>query len=89
VGICIHTKYWELLYVEQWEDVFTQNTKEYCMLSTMGRYIYKKYWGLLYVEHYEKIYLPQCSTRSYSSVFCVNKSPHSVQHKVLPNILCK
>ena len=57
VGICIHTKYWELLYVEHWEDVFTQNTKEYFMLSTMGRYIYKKYWGLLYVEHYGKIYL--------------------------------
>ena len=22
-----------------WEDVFTQNTEEYCMLSTMGRFI--------------------------------------------------
>jgi hypothetical protein len=57
VGICIHTKYWELLYVEHWEDVFTQNTEEYCMLSTMGRYIYKTYWGLLYGEDYGKIYL--------------------------------
>jgi hypothetical protein len=40
-----------------WEDVFTQNTEEYCMLSTMGRFIKKKTWGLLYVEHYGKIYL--------------------------------
>jgi hypothetical protein len=40
-----------------WEDLFTQNTKEYCMLSTVGRFIYTKYWGILYVEHCEKIYL--------------------------------
>ena len=40
-----------------WEDVFTQNTVEYCILSTMGRFILNTYWGLLYVEHYGKIYL--------------------------------
>jgi hypothetical protein len=40
-----------------WEDVFTQNTEEYCMLSTIGRFIYNKYWGLLHLEHYGKIYL--------------------------------
>jgi hypothetical protein len=40
-----------------WEDLFTQNTKEYCTLSTVGRFIYTKYWGILYVEHCEKIYL--------------------------------
>ena len=38
-----------------WEDLFTQNTKEYCMLSTVGRFIYTKYWGILYVEHGGKI----------------------------------
>ena len=38
-----------------WKDLFTQNTKEYCMLSTVGRFIYTKYWGILYVEHGGKI----------------------------------
>jgi hypothetical protein len=27
-----------------WEDLFTQNTEEYFMLSTVGRFIYTKYW---------------------------------------------
>ena len=54
-----------------WEDLFTQNTEEYfmlstvrtfnytkyCMLSTVGRFIYTKYWGILYIEHCGKIYL--------------------------------
>jgi hypothetical protein len=40
-----------------WEDLFTQNTEEYFMLSTVGRFIYTKYWGILYVEHCRKIYL--------------------------------
>ena len=29
----IHTKYLGILYVEHWEDLFTQNTEEYCMLA--------------------------------------------------------
>ena len=40
-----------------WEDLFTQNTEEYFMLNTVGRFIYTKYWGILYVEHCGKIYL--------------------------------
>ena len=40
-----------------WEDLFTQNTEEYLMLSTVRRFIYTKYWGILYVEHHGKIYL--------------------------------
>ena len=40
-----------------WEDLFTQNSEEYCTLKTVRRFIYTKYWGILYVEHYEKIYL--------------------------------
>ena len=40
-----------------WEDLYTQNTEEYCMLSTVGRFIYTKYWGILHVEHNGKIYL--------------------------------
>ena len=43
---------WTLL-----EDLFTHNTEEYFMLSTVGRFIYTKYWGILYVEHTGKIYL--------------------------------
>ena len=34
-----------------WEHLFTQNTEEYCMLSTLGKFIYTKYLGLLLVEH--------------------------------------
>jgi hypothetical protein len=37
-----------------WEDLFTQNTEEYFMLNTVGRFIYTEYWGILYVEHCEK-----------------------------------
>jgi hypothetical protein len=46
------TLWWAL-----WEDLFTQNTEEYCILSTVRRFIYTKYWGILYVEHCGKIYL--------------------------------
>jgi hypothetical protein len=46
------TLWWAL-----WEYLFTQNTEEYCMLSTVGRFIYTKYQGILYVEHCGKIYL--------------------------------
>jgi hypothetical protein len=80
LGRFIYTKYWGILYVEHcekiylhkilrntvcwapWEDLFTQNTEEYFMLSTVGRFI------VLNIK--------------YSSVFCVNKSSHSVQHTV-------
>jgi hypothetical protein len=40
-----------------WEDLFTHNTGDYFMLSTVGRFIYTKYWGILYVEQCGKIYL--------------------------------
>jgi hypothetical protein len=46
------TLWWAL-----WEYLFTQNTEEYSMLSTVGRFIYTKYRGILYVEHCGKIYL--------------------------------
>jgi hypothetical protein len=53
----VNTKYWGLLYVEQWEDLFTLNTEEYCMLSTVRIFMYTKYWGLLYVKHCGNIYV--------------------------------
>jgi hypothetical protein len=34
VGIFICTTYWEILYVEHWEDLFTQNTGKYQQSST-------------------------------------------------------
>jgi hypothetical protein len=47
-----NTLCWTLL-----EDLFTQNTEEYFILKTVGRFIYTKYWGILYAEHCGKIYL--------------------------------
>ena len=57
LGKFIYTKYWGIFYVENWEYLFIQNTKEYFMLNTVGTFIYTKYWGILYVEHFRKIYL--------------------------------
>ena len=56
LGKFICTTYWGILYVEQWEYLFTQNTEEYFMLSTVGRFIYPQYWGILYVEHWEDLF---------------------------------
>jgi hypothetical protein len=55
-----------------WEDLFTQNSEEYCMLKTVRRFIYTKYWGILYVEHCEKIYLQKIlrNTLVFLSVLC-------------------
>jgi hypothetical protein len=39
-----------------WEDLFSQNTKKYCMLNTVGRFIYTKYRGIFYVEHWEDLF---------------------------------
>ena len=40
-----------------WKGLFTQNTGEYFMLNSVGRFIYTKYWSILHVEHCGKIYL--------------------------------
>jgi hypothetical protein len=56
------------------------------MLITVGRYIDTKHWGILYVQHCGKIY--SVLTIQYSSVFCVNKSSHSVQHTVYSSVFC-
>jgi hypothetical protein len=43
VGRFIYTTYRGIMYVwALWEDLFTQNTEEYCMLNTVGRFIYTK-----------------------------------------------
>ena len=46
-----NTVWWAL-----WEDLFTQNTEEYCMLKTVRRFIYTKYWGIVNADHCGKIY---------------------------------
>ena len=53
-----YSKYWGILYVEHWEDLFTQNTDEYTVCWTLWEDLfYTKYWGILYGEHCGKIYL--------------------------------
>ena len=83
-----------------WEDLFTQNTEEYCMLSTEGRFIYTKYWGILYVEHCGKIYLPTilrntvCWTlgrfiyTKYWGILYVEHCEKIYLHKLLRNTVC-
>ena len=66
-----------------WEDLFTQNTEEYCMLSTVGRFIYTTYWGILYVEHRGKIYL-----HKYWGILYVEHCGKIYLHKILRNTLC-
>ena len=41
--IYLHKILRNILYVEHWEGLFTQNTEEYFMLNTVGRFIYTKY----------------------------------------------
>ena len=52
-------KYWtsNILCWTLWEYLFTHNTEEYFILSTVRKFNYTKYWGILYVEHRGKIYL--------------------------------
>jgi hypothetical protein len=56
VGKFIYTKYWGILYIEHWEDLFTQILRN-TVCWTLRRFIYIKYWGILYAEHCGKIYL--------------------------------
>ena len=39
-----------------WKKLFTQNTGDYFMLNTVGRFIYTKYLEILYVEHWENLF---------------------------------
>ena len=54
-NIYLHTILGNTLCWVLWEDLFTKNTEEYCMLSIVGKFTYTKYWGILYVEHCGKI----------------------------------
>ena len=83
-----------------WEDLFTQNTEEYCMLNTMRRFIYRKYWGILYVEHCGKIYLHKywgilyvehCGKiyiHKYWGILYVEHCGKIYLHKIVRNTVC-
>jgi hypothetical protein len=105
----LYVEHWEDLFTQNTEEYCTLNTEkiylhkihctaEYCMVTTVVRFIYTKYWGILYVEHCEKIYLHKILRNSecwslWKDLFTqntgVNKSSHSVQHQVFFSILCK
>ena len=64
-----------------WEDLFTQNTEEYCMLSTMGRFIYTTYWGLLYVEHWEDLFTQ--NTEEYCMLNTVGRFIYTIYRGIM------
>jgi hypothetical protein len=66
-----------------WEDLFTQNTEEYFMLNTVGRFINTKYWGILYVEHGGKIIYTK-----YWGLLYVEHCGKIYLHKILRNTVC-
>jgi hypothetical protein len=65
------------------EDLFTQNTSEYFILNTVGRFIYTKYWGKLYIEQCGKIYL-----HKILEILDVEHCWKIYLHKILENTLC-
>jgi hypothetical protein len=95
-----NTLCWALL-----EDLFTQNTVKYLMLSTdedlftqnTEKYFMLNTVGRFLPTVFNRKYFPVlCINKSssvlnirYFSVFCVNKSSNSAQHKVFPRILLR
>jgi hypothetical protein len=79
VGIFIYITYWEIRYVEHWENLFTQNIGKYFIMNTVGIFIYIKYWEIRYVEHWEYLFTHNTG----------NKYSHNAHHKIFTNILCK
>jgi hypothetical protein len=84
-----------------WENLFTQNTEEYFMLNTVGKFIYTKYQGILDVEHCGKIYARQNTGKyftlntvgifiytQYWGIFYVEHCGKIYLHKLLGNTLC-
>ena len=65
-----------------WENLFTQITEEYFMLSTVGRFIYTQYWGILYVQHWEDLFTH--NTEEY----CMFNTGKIYLHKILRNTVC-
>ena len=74
-----------ILYVEQWEDLFTQNNWKYFLWNTVVRFIYTKYCEILSVEHCWNIYshkiLGLLSVEYCGKIFKL--------HKILGNSFCR
>ena len=89
----------KILYVEHWEDLFTQNTEEYFMLNTVRRFIYTKYWGIVNAVHCGKIYLHKLLRNTLcwtlwedlfthnTEEYCMLNTGKIYLHKILRNIL--
>jgi hypothetical protein len=74
LGRFICTKYWGILYVEHRGKIYLHTILPQCSPYSIPQY-------------FVSINLPIVLNIKYSSVFCVNKSSHSVQHKVFFSIL--
>ena len=82
-NIYLHTILGNTLCWVLWEDLFTKNTEEYCMLSIVGKFTYTKYWGIMYVEHCGKILYTK-----YLGILYVEHSGKIYLHKILRNTSC-
>ena len=84
-----------------WEDLFTQNTEEYCMLNTVGRFIYTKYRGKMYAwalwedlfkQNTEEYCMLSTVGRfiyiKYLGILYVEHRRKIYLHKILGNTLC-
>ena len=58
-----------------WQYLFTQNTGEYIMLNTVGRFIETKYWDyfslstvgrFIYTKYWETLYVEHCGKINYT-----------------------
>ena len=84
VGHCrklyLHTISGNTLCWALWEYLFTQNTGDYFMLSTVGRFIYTQYWEILYVEQWEYWF-----THNTGDYIMLNTVGKIYLHKILRN----
>jgi hypothetical protein len=84
-----------------WEDLFTQNTEEYCMLNTVGRFIYTTYRGIMYVwalwedlftQNTEEYCMLNTVGRfiytKYWGILYVEHRGNIYLHKILRNTVC-
>ena len=83
-----------------WEDLFTHNTEEYCMLNTGKIYLHKILRNILYVEHCGKVYLHKILSNTVhwtlwedlstqnTEEYCMLNTEKIYFHKILRNTSC-
>jgi hypothetical protein len=69
-----------LIYVEHCGKIYLHTITGKYLLNTVGRFIYTKYWNIF--QYFVKINLPTVFNIKYITVFCVNKSSHSIQQSI-------